>query len=78
MGIFKKKDKKAIVIKALASVHEAYDQTPRGTFNVGELERIAEQLLKDLKQMPKGIRRAKCIETGKKPVHPRKYKRRKK
>ena len=49
MGIFKKKDKKAIVIKALASVHEAYDQTPRGTFNVGKLERIAEQPLKDLK-----------------------------
>ena len=44
-----KKDKKEIVIKALASVHEAYDQTPRGTFKVGALEAIAEELLKELK-----------------------------
>jgi len=27
--------------------------------------------------MPKGKRREKCLETGKKPTHPRKYKNRK-
>jgi len=45
----KKPSKKDKVIKALASVHEAYDMIPRGTFRVGELDRIAEELLKELK-----------------------------
>lgn len=46
----KKENKKLkLIVEALASVHEAYDKTPRGTFRVGELERIAKELLKKLK-----------------------------
>jgi len=44
----KKVDKLKLVVEALASVHEAYDQTPRGTFTEGELERIAKELLEKL------------------------------
>lgn len=44
------KDKLDLVVKALASVSEAYEMAPRSTFRVGELERIAKKLLEDLKE----------------------------
>jgi len=34
---------------ALASVHEAYEKTPRSTLKAGALEAIAKELLKKLK-----------------------------